>query len=52
MIRIDCYINNSTKENLQKHSYKGKKKDQKQGELTFSEHLRKAIKEYNERLGK
>lgn len=52
MIQITTHIEDKQYHTLQKHSYKGKKKDQKQGQLTFSEHLRKAIEEYNERLEK
>lgn len=49
--QITTYIGEKQYNNLQQHSYKGKKKDRKEGDLTFSEHLRKAIKEYNRRLG-
>lgn len=52
LIRITTYIGEEQYKNIQEHSYKGKKKDQKENELTFSEHLRKAIEEYERGLNK
>lgn len=51
-ILMSTYIDHSQKEWLDRNSYKGKKKDNKQGKLSFSEHIRKALSEYIEREGK
>lgn len=47
---ITHHIEDEQYDFIQKHSYKGKKKDKKEGDLTFSEHLRKAIEEYERGL--
>lgn len=52
LIRITTYIDHSQKEWLDKNSYKGKKKDNKQGKPNFSEHIRKALDEYIDKEGK
>lgn len=50
-IRITTYIDHSHKKWLDDNSRKTRKKDSKDN-LSFSEHIRKALDEYIEREGK
>lgn len=52
MVQITTNISQYQYDQLQKQSHKGKKKDKKPNELTFSEHFREAIDLYILELGK
>jgi hypothetical protein len=47
--QITTYIDHSQKQWLDKNSYKGKKRDNKDNKPSFSEHIRMALAQYMER---
>lgn len=50
MVQTTTYIADYQKEWLWKNSYTGKKSEQKEDELSFSEHIRKALDDYMEKI--
>lgn len=50
LIKITTLIEPKQYDILKKNSYEGKKKNQKENELTFSEHIRIAIEKYTKEI--